>query len=57
MAIYFIRKDWLSKPKNTKWKLSETCTEVLEIVNTPRQWPHIQEKTLGMTRLYKIVLA
>ena len=44
MAIYSIRKDWLSKRKNAKWKLSERCTEVLEIVNTPRQWPHIGEK-------------
>ena len=25
------------KTKNAKWKLSETCTEVLEILNTPRQ--------------------
>ena len=40
MAIYFIRKDWLSKTKNAKWKSSEACTEVLEILNTPRKWPH-----------------
>ena len=53
MSIYFIRKDWLSKTKNAKWKLSETCTEVLEILNTPRQWPHIEEKKLRMTRLHK----
>ena len=36
MASYLIRKDWLSNKKNAKWKLSETCTVVLEILNTPR---------------------
>jgi len=42
MVTYFIRKDWLSKTENAKWKLSEMCTEVLEILNIPR--PHIEEK-------------
>ena len=53
MAIYFIRKEWLSKTKNVKWTLSVTCTEVLEILNTPRQSPHIEEKILRVTRLPK----
>ena len=53
MATYFIRKDWLSKTKNAKWKLSETCTEILEILNTSRQWPHTEEKRLRMIRLHK----
>ena len=29
MVIYFARKDWLSKTRKVKWKLSETGTEVL----------------------------
>ena len=30
-----------------------TCTEVLEIQDTPRQWPPIEKKTLRKTRLHK----
>ena len=51
MVIYFTRKDWLSKTRKVKWKLSETGAEVLEILNTP--WSHIEEKTLRMTILHK----
>ena len=40
MVIYFTRKDWLSKTRKVKWKLSETGTEVLEILNTP--WSHME---------------
>ena len=53
MAIHVARKDCLSKAKNAKWKLSETRTEVLEILNTPRHWPRIEEKNTTLTRLHK----
>ena len=53
MAIYSIRKDWLSKTKNAKWKFSDRCTKVFEILNTLRQWSHIEKKTLRIARLHK----
>ena len=53
MAIYFMIKDWLSKSKNAKWKFSDRCTKVFETLNTPRQWSHIEKKTLRIARLHK----
>ena len=49
----FYKKRLVIKDKECQMELIRDVHRSLEILKTPRQWPHIEEKIPRMTRLHK----